>query len=288
MSVKSKKKESQFSIIVRRLKKNKLAVAGFVVIILLILVGIFAEQLVPFDYTRQDYMNVLKKPGQTEHLLGTDHLGRDIFSRIIYGCRISLSIGMGSVALSALIGGIMGSIAGYYGGQVDNLIMRFLDIYQAVPGFIMCLALGAVFGYGVPMCILALGITGCTGYARMIRSSIMTVKGAEYIEAARSVKGSDTHIILKHIIPNSIAPMIVSMSMGIGDNILMVSMLGFVGMGIPAPIPEWGAMLAEGRGYMRDAGFLVLIPGIAIIITVLAFNLFGDGLRDAMDPKLKD
>lgn len=281
------KKKSQFSIVCKRLLKNKTAVLGLVIIILLCLVAIFAEQLMPYDYAYQDYYALFQKPNKT-HLLGTDHLGRDMLSRLIYGCRISLEIGLASVIVSALIGGILGSIAGYYGGAVDNIIMCFLDIYQSAPAFVLALAMAAVFGYGVPMTILAMGISGMSGYARMIRGSIMTIKGAEYIEAARAVKGNDFHIIMKHIIPNAISPMIVNMSMGIGNVILMVSMLGFVGMGVPAPTPEWGAMLSAAKNYMREYGYLVIEPGIAIVITVMAFNLFGDGLRDALDPKLKD
>ena len=284
---KQNKKQSQFSIVARRLLKNKAAVLGLVIIVLLGLVAIFAEQLMPYDYAHQDYYALFQGPSK-EHLLGTDHLGRDMLSRLIYGCRISLEIGLASVLVSALIGGILGSLAGYYGGWVDTVVMRFLDIYQSVPAFVLALAMAAVFGYGVPMTILAMGISGMSGYARMMRGSIMTVKGAEYIEAAKAVKGNDFHIIMKHIIPNAISPMIVNMSMGIGNVILMVSMLGFVGMGVPAPTPEWGAMLSAARGYMRDYGYLVIEPGIAIVITVMAFNLFGDGLRDALDPKLKD
>ena len=281
------RKKSQAAIVMKRLFRNKTAVIGMAVIIILLLIAIFAEQLMPYDYAFQDYYALFQPPGG-DYLLGTDHLGRDLLSRLIYGCRISLVIGLFSGILSALIGGALGCVAGYYGGMTDNLIMRFLDVYQSVPAFVLALAMSSVFGYGVPMTILALGISGMSGYARMMRGSIMTIKGAEYIEAARAVKGNDLHIILKHIIPNAISPMIVNMSMGVGNAILMVSMLGFVGMGVPAPTPEWGAMLAAGRNYMRDSGYLVVIPGIAIVITVMAFNLFGDGLRDALDPKLKD
>lgn len=207
---------------------------------------------------------------------------------MIYGARLSLQLGVFSVILAAVIGGVLGSVAGYYGGMVDNLIMRFLDIYQSVPGLVMCVAMAAALGSGIDRSILAIGITTMAGYARMIRSSILTVKGNEYIEAARAINGSDPHIILKHIIPNAISPLIVQMTMGIGGAILLGSMLGFVGLGVPAPAPEWGTMLADGRSYMRDYGYILIFPGIAIIITVLAFNLLGDGLRDALDPRLKN
>ncbi len=283
----SSKKQSQASMVMKRLAKNKMAVVGMIIVILLILVAIFSDFLMPYKYDYQDSSAILQAPS-TNHWLGTDNLGRDLFSRLIYGTRLSLQLGVVSVILAAVIGGILGSIAGYYGGKADNILMRFLDIYQSIPGLVMCVAMAAALGSGIWKSILAIGITTMAGYARMIRSSILQIKGTEYIEAARAVKGSDLHIIIRHIIPNAISPMIVQMTMGIGGAILLGSMLGFVGLGVPAPTPEWGTMLAEGRTYMRDYGYMVIFPGIAIIITVLAFNLLGDGLRDALDPKLKD
>lgn len=281
------KKKSQFSMVMGRLAKNKMAVVGMIIVILLLLVAVFADFLMPYDYAFQDGSAILQAPS-AQHLLGTDNLGRDILSRLIYGTRLSLQLGVISVILAAILGGILGSLAGYYGGAADNLLMRFLDIYQSVPGLVMCVAMAAALGSGIWKSILAIGITTMAGYARMIRSSILQIKGTEYIEAARAVKGSDFHIIMKHVLPNAISPMIVQMTMGIGGAILLGSMLGFVGLGVPAPTPEWGTMLADGRTYMRDYGYMVIFPGIAIIITVLAFNLLGDGLRDALDPKLKD
>jgi peptide/nickel transport system permease protein len=281
------RKKSQFSIIMKRLAKNKMALVGLAIICLLTIIALFADLLMPYEYSFQDTSAFLKAPCK-EHWLGTDNLGRDILSRLIYGARLSLQLGVFSVILAAVIGGVLGSVAGYYGGMVDNLIMRFLDIYQSVPGLVMCVAMAAALGSGIDRSILAIGITTMAGYARMIRSSILTVKGNEYIEAARAINGSDPHIILKHIIPNAISPLIVQMTMGIGGAILLGSMLGFVGLGVPAPAPEWGTMLADGRSYMRDYGYILIFPGIAIIITVLAFNLLGDGLRDALDPRLKN
>lgn len=282
-----KKKKTQFSMVMKRLARNRMAVAGLVIIILLVLTALFADFLMPYEYSFQDTSALLKGPCK-EHWLGTDNLGRDILSRLIYGARLSLQLGIFSVLLAALLGGILGSIAGYYGRTVDNLIMRFLDIYQSVPGLVMCVAMASALGSGIDRSILAIGITTMAGYARMIRSSILTIKENEYIEAARAINGSDPHIILKHIIPNAISPLIVQMTMGIGGAILLGSMLGFVGLGVPAPAPEWGTMLADGRSYMRDYGYILIFPGIAIIITVLAFNLLGDGLRDALDPRLKN
>lgn len=282
-----KKKKTQFSMVMKRLARNRMAVAGLVIIILLVLTALFADFLMPYEYSFQDTSAFLKGPCK-EHWLGTDNLGRDILSRLIYGARLSLQLGVFSVLLAALLGGVLGSIAGYYGRTVDNLIMRFLDIYQSVPGLVMCVAMASALGSGIDRSILAIGITTMAGYARMIRSSILTIKENEYIEAARAINGSDPHIILKHIIPNAISPLIVQMTMGIGGAILLGSMLGFVGLGVPAPAPEWGTMLADGRSYMRDYGYILIFPGIAIIITVLAFNLLGDGLRDALDPRLKN
>ena len=209
-------------------------------------------------------------------------------SRIFYGARFSFWVSVGSVIISAILGGILGTVAGYYGGVADTIIMRFLDVYQSIPGLVLCLSFSAVFGPGTFTTMAALGITGIGNYARILRGSVLQAKGNDYVEAARAVKASDFHIIVRHIIPNAISPMIVSMTMGVGTDIISIATLGFVGMGIPSHLPEWGAMLSEGRSYMGIYPHLVLIPGIFIMITVLSFNLFGDGLRDAMDPRLKD
>ena len=228
-----------------------------------------------------------QKPS-AQHLMGTDELGRDVLSRIIVGSRLSMRMGLCSVALAATIGIIFGSIAGYYGGAVDNVLMRFLDIYQSIPGTIFCVALAAVLGPGLNNTIIAVGITSMSGYARLIRASIMQVRGMEYIEAARSINAKDGRILLKHIIPNAISPLIVSITMSIGGCILLAASLSFIGLGAQPPLPEWGAMLSAGRSKMRDCGYLVIFPGMAIMISVLAFNLLGDGLRDALDPRLRN
>lgn len=287
MENRRRKKKTQLAIVAKRFAKNKMAVLGMIIVFILVFIAIFADFLMPYSYSGQDVLAFLKAPCR-EHFLGTDNLGRDILSRLIYGARLSLQLGIFSVVMATILGGILGCIAGYYGGKVDNLIMRFLDIYQSIPGLVMCVAMAAALGSGIDKSIIAIGITTMPGYARMIRSSILTIKENEYIEAARAIKGSDFHIIMKHILPNAISPLIVQMTMGVGGAILLGSMLGFVGLGVPAPAPEWGTMLADGRGYMRDYGYMVIFPGIAIILTVLAFNLMGDGLRDALDPKLKD
>ena len=281
------KRRSQLSITWHRLVHHKGAMVGMTIICLLLLVIILADILAPYEYYKQDATQMFL-PMSREHPFGTDRFGRDVFSRVIYGARFSVPISICATLLSTMIGIVFGAVAGYYGGRTDFLIMRFLDVYESVPPLVLCLSLSLVLGKGVFPTILALSISGFGGYARILRGTVMQVQGNEYIEAARAVKGSDRHIIIRHIIPNSIAPVIVSFTMGIGSNILAIASLGFIGMGLPTNIPDWGAMLSEGRTFMNLYPNLVLVPGFAIMITVLAFNLFGDGLRDALDPRLKD
>lgn len=281
------KRTNQFKETMKRLFKNKGAIVGLVVIVLLFLMLLFADQIAPYDYAKQDFSVVYQKPS-AQHWMGTDELGRDVLSRIIVGSRLSMKMGLLSVAIAATIGIIFGSIAGYYGGAVDNILMRFLDIYQSIPGTIFCVALAAVLGPGLNNAIIAVGITSMSGYARLIRASIMQVRGMEYIEAARSINAKDARILLKHIIPNAISPLIVSITMSIGGCILLAASLSFIGLGAQPPLPEWGAMLSAGRSKMRDCGYLVIFPGLAIMVSVLAFNLLGDGLRDALDPRLRN
>ena len=192
------------------------------------------------------------------------------------------------MAIAAVLGIIFGSIAGFYGGQVDNILMRFLDIYQSIPAMLLSIALAAALGPGINNAILAIGISTMSTYARMIRAQILTVRDREFVEAAQAINASDARIIVKHILPNSFAPLIVAITMNIGNSILAAATLSFIGLGAQPPLPEWGAMLSGGRAYMRDHGYLVMIPGIFIMISVLAFNLLGDGLRDALDPRMKN
>lgn len=279
--------KSRLMEVMGRLAKNKLAMLGLVIIVLLILVALFAPLIAPYDYTELDLSAIYSGPSR-EHLLGTDRLGRDILSRLIYGTQQSLRIGIFSVAIGAVLGVILGALAGFYGGKTDNIIMRLLDIYQSIPGMLLSIALATSLGPGVNNAIFAIGISTIPVYSRIIRASIMTVRDKEYIEAATSINASDFRIITRHVIPNAIAPLIVEITMNIGNSIIMAATLSFIGLGAQPPSPEWGAMLSEGRNFMRDYGYLVIYPGICIMASVLSFNMLGDGLRDALDPRLKN
>lgn len=270
-----------------QLKKNKLAVVSLFVLIALVLVAIFASLIAPYSYSEQN-ISIANADPSADHLLGTDKLGRDILSRLIYGTRQSLQMGVFAVAIGAIVGIAIGSISGYYGRWVDNLCMRLLDIYQAIPMFLLCVALAAILGPSLQNAIIALGVGIVPGFARIMRASVMTVREKEYIEAAKSINCKTGRIILKHIIPNAIGPMIVQITMGVGSCILSGAALSFIGLGVQPPIPEWGTMISEARSVMRQYPTHALYPGICVMISVLACNLLGDGLRDALDPRLKN
>ena len=280
------KKQSQIKEIFKRFKKNRMAVFGLVVIILLILCALFPSVIAPYGYDDQNLSEQFIAPCLA-HPFGTDNFGRDILSRVIYGCRVSLLIGLISVSISCVLGVMLGCIAGYYGNKVDNLVMRFIDIMLAIPQMLLAMSIVAALGIGTENLILAIAIGSVPGYARIVRGSILSVKGQEFIEAARSIGASDFRIITRHIVPNCLAPIIVQATMSIASAILSTASMSFIGLGIEPPTPEWGSMLSAGRAYLRDHWFVVTFPGIAIMLTVFAFNLFGDGLRDALDPKLK-
>ena len=281
------KKKSRLSETWRQLKKNKAAVVSLFIVIAVALVAIFAPFLAPYPYDDQNTKRALEPPSK-DHLLGTDRLGRDILSRLIYGTRQSLQMGVVATVIAAVVGVIIGAIAGYYGGWVDNLLMRLLDIYQSIPMFLLCVTLAAVLGPSLRNAVIAIGISMVPGFARLMRASILTVREMEYVEAAKSINASNARIIYKHIIPNAIAPTIVSLTMSIGGSVMAGAGLSFIGLGVQPPMAEWGAMISDARNYMRAHGTLALYPGICIMITVLAFNLLGDGLRDALDPRLKN
>lgn len=284
---KKKKKTSRAGEIWHQLKKNKIAVVSLIVLLLIILMALLAPIIAPYGYEEQ-FRTIPFAGPSAEHLLGTDALGRDMLSRLIYGSRQSLQIGLLAVAIAAVVGIFIGAIAGYFGGWVDNIIMRFLDIYQSIPYLLLCVTLAAVLGPSLRNAIIAIGVGMVPPNARLMRASILSVREMEYVEAAKSINATNGRIILKHIIPNSISPMIVSITMGMGNAILAGSAMSFIGLGAQPPIPEWGAMISDARNYMRAHPMLAVYPGIFVVITVLAFNLLGDGLRDALDPRLKN
>lgn len=283
----SHKKRSRAAEVWHQLKKNKIAVVSMIVLILIFLMAICAPLIAPYNYDQEDFSASFAGSSK-EHWLGTDRLGRDILSRLLYGSRQSLQIGIYSTFIAAVVGILIGSIAGYYGGWLDNLLMRFLDIYQGIPMFLLCVTLAAVLGPSLRNAIIAIGVSSVPGYARLMRASILTVGEMEYIEAAKGINAKDSRIIMKHIIPNAISPLIVSITMSMGSSVLAGAGMSFIGLGVQAPIPEWGAMISDARSFLRGHGELALYPGVCIVITVLAFNLLGDGLRDALDPRLRN
>lgn len=282
-----KRKKSRIRDIWFQLKKNKLAVAGLIILIILVLLAIFAPLLAPYGYAEQHPKDSYASPS-AQYLLGTDKLGRDLLSRLLYGSRYSLSMGVVAVAIAAIIGVTVGAIAGFYGGWVDNLMMRLLDIYQSIPMFLLCVTLAAILGPSLRNAIIALGVCTVPGYARIMRASVLTVREKEFIEAETAVNSNDFKLIFRHIIPNCMAPIIVEITMGVGSCILSGASLSFIGLGAQAPIPEWGAMISDARAVMREAPTLALYPGICVMLSVLSCNLLGDGLRDALDPRLKN
>jgi peptide/nickel transport system permease protein len=280
------KKKSQFKAVMARLFKNKGATVGLIIISILILLAIFAPLVAPYGYTDMNMANRFSHETK-ENFFGTDELGRDIFSRILYGGRYSIQIGLLATLVSASAGMIIGSIVGFYGGKIDNIIMRITDIIQAIPGLLLSVIVAAVLGNGLYETVLALSIGGIPNYIRILRGSILTVRKNEYIDAAIADNSGSFRTIIKHILPNAISPIIVQATMGSANCILTAASLSFIGLGVQPPNPEWGAMLSAGRNYIRDHAHMVIYPGVAIMLTVLSLNLLGDGLRDALDPKLK-
>ena len=270
----------------RRLKKNKAAMVGLFVLSTLVICALFPEKIAPYGYDDQLLSRKFISPCK-QFLFGTDNLGRDIFSRVVFGTRISLQIGLISVGISAFLGIVLGSLAGFYGGFIDNRIMRGVDIMLAIPSILLAISIVAALGPGILNLMIAIGIGSTPGFARIVRASILGVKEQEFIEAARSIGAGDVRIIQKHILPNCAAPIIVQATMSVASAILSAASLSFIGLGVQPPTPEWGTMLSAGRQFIRDYWYIVTFPGLAIMVTILALNLFGDGLRDALDPKLK-
>lgn len=287
-TVETQKKRSMALEIWRRLKKNKMAMLGLTILVMLALTAIFADVIADYDtkVIAQDIPNRLQGPSM-EHWCGTDEFGRDIFARLVHGSRVSLVVGLISVSISLFIGGALGAIAGYYGGRVDNVIMRIMDIFLAVPSILLAMTIVAALGTSLVNVMLAIGVSGVPGYARIVRASVMSIKDQEFVEASRAIGAKSPTTIFREILPNCLAPIIVQATLSVAGAILSTASLSFIGLGVQPPSPEWGAMLSGGRNYLRDALHLTMFPGLAIVITILALNLLGDGLRDALDPRLK-
>lgn len=278
------KSQTQLQMMWSSLWENKASVWGLGFILLLIFIAIFAQFLMPYDPNASNMAESFLRPS-SEHWFGTDQLGRDIFSRVIAGTRISLMVGVSAVAVSLIIGIILGAIAGYYGGMVDTIIMRIMDMMLAIPSILLAITFMAAMGKGIDKAILAIGLVSIPEYARIVRGSILSVKQYDYVQAAKVIGNRDSRIIFRHILPNILSSIIVRATLGISTAVLETAALGFLGLGVQPPTAEWGDMLGRARGFIFSAPYTLIFPGIAITLTVLAFNLFGDGLRDALDPK---
>ena len=270
-----------------RFTKNRVAVASFVVLSFVTLVALLGPSIAPYDPLEQNLANNYRAPSK-EHPLGTDDLGRDTLSRLIYGSRISLGISLSSVSLGVLIGAILGLLAAYYGGWVDSVIMRFMDFMLALPGILLAIAIVAVLGKGIVNTILAVAIFAVPTFARLIRGSALGIQELDYVEATRALGASDRRIIFKHIVPNVLTPVVVQATLSLGTAILISSGLSFLGLGVQPPNPEWGAMLSKGRELIRTTPVVAIAPGVSITLVVLCFSMVGDGLRDALDPRLRN
>lgn len=279
--------ESYGRMVWRRFKKHKLAMAGLYVLIFMYALAIFAPMIATQSYEAVDPPNKLKPPSR-EHLMGTDHVGRDVFSRVIWGSRISLSVGFVAAAVAVTLGVLVGATAAYFGGWVDDILMRFTEIVMAFPTFFLLLTIVSILERSIFNIMLVIGLTSWPSLARMVRGQILSLREQEFTEAARALGASDARIIFRHILPNAMAPVIVSATMRIGGAILSESSLSFLGLGVPEPFPSWGSILNAGRNYLLQAPWITTFPGTFIFLTVLAFNYVGDGLRDALDPRLKD
>mgnify|MGYP004580086201 FL=1 len=283
----AKDKPGSLAYVWKRIRRRPLAMAGLIFVVAMFGLSFISPYFMKFGWETIEMKARNQLPNLT-HWFGTDELGRDELSRILYGAKYTISIGFISTGVSAVLGIIIGSVAGYFGGRLDNFIMRCLDVFQAFPGILLAIAISAVMGPGFTKVIIAMGISGLAGYARMMRANILSIRSAEYIEAATSINCTTPRIILRHIIPNAISPLIVQMAMGIASAGLQASALSFLGFGVQAPTPEWGSMLSSARSFIRDYPHMCIIPGVFIMLTVLSFNLIGDAIRDALDPKLRD
>lgn len=283
-----RKQKGQFYAIWRRFKKSKTAIMGLAILCIILFSMFFANFIAPYNLVVEQKTESRLQPPSIDHWFGTDGYGRDIFARIVHGTKYSLSMGVIAVGIGTLVGGIFGAIGGYYGGKIDSLIMRLLDVLLAIPTMLLALAIVAALGAGYKNVLVALTVTMIPYSARIIRSALLTVVEQDFIEAAKACGSSNLSIIFKHVLPNAIGTVIVQATIRIGIVIITAAALSFLGMGVQPPMPEWGAMLSESKNFMLVLPHTVLCPGLAITITSLSLNLIGDGLRDALDPKLKD
>ena len=279
--------KTPFKEFVRKFKKQKTALVALAFICLLAIIAIISYQVVPYGINEYDYSAIMQGPS-AKHIFGTDEFGRDLFSRILCGTRISLSVGLLSVSIGAILGTILGLLGGYYGGLLDACIMRVCDVLFAFPGIILAIAIVAILGSGLYNVVIAVAVFSTPTFARLVRSTTLSLKSSVFVQAARNIGSSDRRILFRHILPGAIPNIIVQYTLSIGNSILTVPSLSFLGMGAQPPTPEWGLLLSNGRNYMMSSWHITFFPGLAIFLTVLSFNLLGDGLRDALDPKLSE
>lgn len=279
--------KTPFQEVLMSLKENKRFLVGFGFLVLVVIMALFADFIAPFGMKEQNLSNALAKPS-LDHLFGTDHLGRDVFSRVVYGARTSLTIGLSAVSISLLFGGILGILAGYYKGILDVVIMRVSDVLLSIPSILLAIAIVASFGAGMFNMIVAISIGNIPIFARIIRSNVLALSEKQFIEASHALGSSNLRIIVSHIIPNTLSAIIVQSSLGIASAILSAAGLGFIGLGLESSVAEWGLMLSSGRAYIRTHTYLTIYPGLAIMFSILAFNMLGDGIRDALDPKMRE
>lgn len=281
------KKENRFLAVMKRVCSSKLALAALIVFILIVLAALFAPLIAPYPYEEMDLSNTYQMPSW-EHICGTDQLGRDIFSRLLYGARYSLALGLLAQVFTLVFGVILGAVAGFFGSKVDLAVMRILDIFEAIPAILLAIIICTALGTGFLNTVIAMGVGGIPMMSRLLRASILTVREQEYIEAAAVINCSKFRQITKYVLPNSISPLIIAFTTGIGMTIMQAASLSYLGLGVQPPMPEWGAMLSDTRKYFQHYPYMAVFPGVAIAVTVLCINIVGDSLRDALDPKLKD
>ena len=280
-------KDSAIVSFIRSLSKNKLSLAGFCFIIFMILVAVCAPYICKYSYTKLDMLNSFQLPN-SDHWLGTDELGRDLFARIIYGARYSLAIAFISEVVALAIGVLLGATAGYFSGVIGDIILRFCDILQAIPHTLLAIVISQALGAGFMSTVFALAISSITGTVRLQRALILNIREQEYVEAGKAITASNARIIFRHVLPNTIPQLIISFTGGLSGKLIMVAGLSYLGLGVQPPTPEWGALLSEGRQWIQYYPHVVMYPGLFILLTALAFNLLGDGVRDALDPRLRD